>query len=89
MTYVALPTGQRTAKLTLACGCPHPAGLFLPSGLTMIDDPDIFRAAKLLVDRYGNEATKRAVRRNDELQEAGDVEGAMLWRRILAAIEEL
>jgi hypothetical protein len=31
----------------------------------------------------------RAVRRSDELQEAGDVEGVMLWRRILAAIEEL
>jgi hypothetical protein len=25
MTYVALATGRRTAKLTLACRCPHPA----------------------------------------------------------------
>jgi hypothetical protein len=55
----------------------------------MIDDPDIFRAAKLLFDRHGDDAPVRAARRSDELQDAGDIQGAVLWRQILQAIEEL
>jgi len=55
----------------------------------VIDDPDIFRAAKLLVDRHGSDAAVRAARRSDELQDYGDVVGAMLWREIVEAIGEL
>ena len=55
----------------------------------MTSDPDIFRAAKLLVDQHGEDAPLRAAERADELLDGGDTEGAAIWRRILAAIEEL
>jgi hypothetical protein len=56
----------------------------------MIDDPDIFRAAKLVIDQRGEDAAGFAAGHADELLlEEGDVEGASLWRTILRAIEEL
>jgi hypothetical protein len=55
----------------------------------MIDDPDIFCAAKLLIDQHGIDAPIRAAQRADELLDEGDVDGAMVWRRILEAIVEL
>jgi hypothetical protein len=55
----------------------------------MIDDPDILRAAKLLIDQQGEDAALRAAQRADELFKEGDVDGSAVWRRILAAIEEL
>jgi hypothetical protein len=50
---------------------------------------DIFRAAKLLIDRHGPYAEIRAAWRADELQVGGDHEGSAVWRLILAAIREL
>jgi hypothetical protein len=55
----------------------------------VIDDPDIFRAAKLIIDQHGEEAWMFAARRADSLLEHGDVDGSAVWRRILAAIGEL
>ena len=55
----------------------------------MIDDPDIFRAAKLLIDKHGNNAAIRAAQRCEELAEPGDFDGVVVWRRILGAIDEL
>jgi hypothetical protein len=55
----------------------------------MIPNLDIYRAAKLLVDRHGEDAPIRAAERADELLAAGDIDGAAIWRAILAAIEEL
>jgi hypothetical protein len=55
----------------------------------MMDDLDIWRAAKPLVDQHGDDAPLRAVLRADELLEGGDVTGHAVWRRILAAVEEL
>jgi len=55
----------------------------------MIDDPDIFRAAKLLADQHGKDAPIRAAQRADKLLAEGDLEGSAVWRRILAAIDEL
>ena len=54
----------------------------------MVPDLDLNRAAKLLVDQHGEDAPIRAAERADELLEAGDFEGAAIWRSILAAIEE-
>jgi hypothetical protein len=54
-----------------------------------IDDPDIFRAAKLLIDQRGPEAGDVAAGRADVLLEEGDLDGAAIWRQILEAIEEL
>jgi hypothetical protein len=55
----------------------------------LIPDLDIYRAAKLLVDGHGEDAPIRAAERADELLESGDIQGAVIWRSILAAIEEL
>ena len=55
----------------------------------MIEDPDSFRAAKLLIEQDGGDAALRAAQRIDELLEEGDVRGNSVWRWTLASIEEL
>ncbi len=50
---------------------------------------DIYRSAKLLVDRYSDQATLYAARRAIELNDKGDVQGAAVWVRIRAAAIEL
>lgn len=55
----------------------------------MIDDIDLWRAAKLMVDRYGVEAEIEAASRADKLLEDGDLEGRAAWLRIVDAICEL
>ena len=55
----------------------------------MTSDPDIYRAAKLLIDQHGEDAPLRAAECADQLLDAGDMIGAAPWRRILMAIEEL
>ena len=55
----------------------------------MTSDPDIYRAAKLLIDQHGENAGLRAAERADQLLEAGDMIGATTWRRIHKAVEEL
>jgi hypothetical protein len=55
----------------------------------VVDDPDIFRAAKLMIDQHGEEAALQAAQRADQLLDDGDLEGSVVWRRIAAAIEEL
>ena len=51
----------------------------------MTSDPDVYRAAKLLIDQHGEDAPMRAAERADQLLEAGDMIGAVTWRRILGA----
>ena len=55
----------------------------------MTDDLDIYRAAKLIIDRHGDDAVLQATGRSDFLLEEGAAEGAAIWRRIMVAIEEL
>ena len=55
----------------------------------MTSDLDIYRAAKLLVDRHGDEAPSHAAMRADELLKDGDVDGYAIWKQILKAIDEL
>jgi hypothetical protein len=56
---------------------------------SIISDVDAYHAAKLLIDERGEEAATFAVARADWLLEEGDADGAAVWRRVLAAIEEL
>jgi hypothetical protein len=42
-----------------------------------------------VMDQWGEEAATFAGDRADQLLEDGDIDGALVWRRILAAIEEL
>ena len=55
----------------------------------MIDDHDLWRAAQLMIKRHGEDAPVVAAQRADELFEEGDLDGAAVWRRITAAIEDL
>jgi hypothetical protein len=55
----------------------------------VIDDPDIYRAAKLIMGQQGEETATFAAGRDELLLEEDDIDGALVWRRILAAIEEL
>jgi hypothetical protein len=56
----------------------------------MIDDPDVWQAALLLVKRYGDDAMLEASMRADQMLGEGDMAGAETWHRmILNAIERL
>jgi hypothetical protein len=55
----------------------------------MTDAIDIYRAAKLVIDRHGDDAALYAAARTAVLSGAGDAEGAAIWRQITAAVEEL
>ncbi len=55
----------------------------------MTSNLDIYRAAHLLIERYGDDSPIEAALRADELMEAGDMEGEAVWLRILKAINEL
>ena len=55
----------------------------------MISDLDIFRAAKLLIDKHGEDAAIWAGQPCDQLTDEGDTDGAAVWRQILEAIDEL
>jgi hypothetical protein len=57
--------------------------------LRVIPDIDIWRAANLMVKRYGDKALEESSTRVDELTAAGDHDGADTWRRISAAVAQL
>jgi len=51
----------------------------------VISEIDIWRAAALMMKRYGDEAPIESVKRADELANAGDDAGAAIWRRSAAS----
>ena len=55
----------------------------------MIPDADIWRAATLMLKRYGENAQSESASRADELAAEGDREGAAVWRLITDAIAQL
>ena len=55
----------------------------------MTEEIDIWRAAHLLVKRYGDDAEVVAAHRSDEFLAQGDTDGQRIWKRILAAVREL
>jgi hypothetical protein len=52
-------------------------------------DLDLWRAANLMIERHGTEAAFVAAQRADEMLAQGDIEGQLVWKRILAAINDL
>jgi hypothetical protein len=54
-----------------------------------MDQKNIYRSAKLLIDQYGADAPIHAAMRIDALIEAGDVDGVSVWKRVLRALREL
>ena len=55
----------------------------------MIPDIDIWRAASLMVKRYGDNAHRESAARADELAAEGDQHGAAIWRLITDAVAQL
>ena len=55
----------------------------------MIPDLDIFRSANVLVKQHGQDAPIHAAMRADAMLEKGDLEGQVVWKRILQAVEEI
>ncbi len=55
----------------------------------MVTDLDIYRSAKLLVDEHGDTAAIEAAQQADALLDAGDLDGAAVWRRIVRAVRGL
>jgi hypothetical protein len=50
---------------------------------------DDYRAAKIVMDQFGEGAEQQALSHVDRLFEAGDHEGVARWMNVLAAIQEL
>ncbi len=55
----------------------------------MIGEVDLWRCAKQIIDRYGEDAPLEAAMRADAMLEAGDLDGLAVWKRIKKAAEEL
>ena len=55
----------------------------------MIPEIDIWRAANLMLKRYGEKAFEESSTRADVLPADGDHDGASTWRRITAAVVQL
>ena len=54
-----------------------------------MDDADIYRNAKLLIDQHGSDAIKHAKRRMDAMVVLGDTDGVRNWNRIMRAITQM
>jgi hypothetical protein len=55
----------------------------------VIPEIDIWRAATLMLKRYGEKALEQSTTRADELAADGDHDGASTWRRITDAVGQL
>ena len=55
----------------------------------VIPEIDIWRAANLMLKRYGDKALEESAARADELAVQDDYNGAAVWRRIADAVGQL
>ena len=55
----------------------------------MPSEIDIYRSASVLVREHGDGAALEAAQRADAMLERGDMEGCAVWKRIVAAVEEI
>jgi hypothetical protein len=55
----------------------------------VIPEIDIWRAATLMLKRYGGRSFEESVSLADELASAGDDNGVAVWRRISEAVGQL
>ncbi len=55
----------------------------------LITDLDIYRTAKLLVDKHGDEAPIHAAMQADAMLHKGDMDGRAVWLRVVRAVKEL
>ena len=58
-------------------------------GAGMVSDLDIWRAANLLIGRYGAGAELQAAQRADLMRDRGDDDGRLVWMCIRRAVEAI
>ena len=56
---------------------------------SVIPEIDIWRAAQLMLKRYGDKALEESAARAEELEADNDGNGAAVWRLIAAAVAQL
>ncbi len=54
----------------------------------MTSDLDIYRTASVLIREHGEDADLVAAERADSFLDAGDIDGSMIWKRVLKVIKE-
>ncbi len=55
----------------------------------MTSEIDIYRSAHALIERHGDAAAIEAAMKADAMLEKGDLDGAAVWLRFVAAINEM
>ena len=55
----------------------------------MVSDLDIYRSANLLIREHGEDAKLEASLKADKFLEKGDMDGVVVWKKIISAIEVL
>jgi len=55
----------------------------------MTGEIDIYRSAHALIQRHGEAAAIEAAIKADAMLDDGDLDGAAVWRRIVAAVNEI
>jgi hypothetical protein len=69
--------------------CDAPPTIVGDGLIMVVSDSDIHRAARLHLERHGDEAVAKARDMVRNLKEGGDSEAADTWLRIIVAIEVL
>ena len=83
------PHDQPHLGVRCVAKCHRRAGRRFHEPRSLIPEIDIWRAAQLMLKRYGDNALEESAARANELALAGDDDGATTWRRIMAAVEQL
>jgi len=55
----------------------------------MIRDLDIYRSANVIIREHGEDAALEAAKHADAMLEKGDLEGQVVWKRIVRAVGEI
>jgi hypothetical protein len=55
----------------------------------MVTELDVYHTAQGLLRQYGADSPMRAAMQHGALLERGDLDGAAVWKRVLAAIDVL
>ena len=55
----------------------------------MTSELDVWRTAAVLVREHGDGAGMEAAFRADDMMERGDLDACALWKRVMAAVDEL
>lgn len=55
----------------------------------MISERDVWGVAKMYIDQHGTEAPIHAAMKADKMLELGDLDGQLVWKAIVRAIEKL